>query len=109
MSALIRTEASGFTLECAKTIKELENIGEDERAALVYPTEYIFRELDEIKLSPFFARLARNGLEIYLTKIGLVAEEGKRFRMCDEAGFFALAEVQRFDTGLAVKPIKQFI
>ena len=76
MSALIRTEASGFTLENAKTLDELEKMSEEELSGLIYPTEYIFRELDTVKLPAFFARLARNGLEIYLNKIGLTANEG---------------------------------
>lgn len=109
MSALIRTEASGFTLENARTLDELEKMSEEELSGLIYPTEYIFRELDTVKLSPFFARLARNGLEIYLNKIGITADEGQRFKLCDEGGFFALGEVKKFDTGLAIKPIKQFI
>ena len=108
MSALIRTEASGFKLEDAKTIEEMEKMIDSERKMLVYPVEHVFSELEVLKLSPFFARLAHNGLEIYLNKIGVTAEEGKRFRLYDEQGFFALGEVRTFDTGLAVKPIKQF-
>lgn len=109
MSSLLRTEASGFLLSEAHTLGEVEAMSPAEREALIYPVEYIFRELPSVTLSPFFARLAKSGLEIYLKKIGLSATVGDRFRVLDEGGaFFALGEVREFDSGLAVKPIRQF-
>ena len=72
------------------------------------PTEELFAHLRKVTLSPFFARLARCGVEIYLKKIGVSAECGERFTLFDEKGFFALAEVREFDEGIALKPIKQF-
>ena len=72
------------------------------------PTESLFPDVEELTLSPFFARLARCGVEIYLKKIDLAAEVGKRFKLFDSEGFFALGEVREFEDGLAVKPIKQF-
>ena len=59
-------------------------------------------------LSPFFSRLARCGVEIYLKKIGITLPLGERVRLRDELGFFALGEVRDFDGALAIKPIKQF-
>ncbi len=109
MSSLLRTEASGFLLSEAHTLCEIEAMSEPERWALVYPVEYIFRELPKLKLSQFFSRLAKSGLEIYLKKIGLTANVGDRFTLYDECGsFFALGEVREFEDGIAVKPIRQF-
>ena len=108
MSSLLRTEAAGFSLAMAKTLSEIEAMGEEEKEALVYPTEYIFRELPRLNLPPFFARLARSGLEIYLKKIGVRASAGDRFSLIDEGGFFAVGEVREFNGELAVKPIRQF-
>ena len=79
------------------------------RGALIFRSlEDLFPEVEKLTLSPFFARLARCGVEIYLKKIGVNAEVGKRFRLFDDDGFFALGEVREFEDGLAVKPIKQF-
>lgn len=108
MSALCRTEASGYTLDMAHTLAEIEAMSEVEREALIFPTEHIFRLLPEIKLPEFFARLAHSGLEIYLKKISVTAAPGERFRLCDSEGFFALGEVREYEAGLAVKPIRQF-
>ena len=46
--------------------------------------------------------------EIYLKKIGQALPVGERVTLHDELGFFALGEVREFDSGLAIKPIKQF-
>ena len=108
MKTLCRESASGFTLADAVTITELENMSAEERSSRILKTETIFEKYEEIILPPFFARLARAGLEIYLKKIKLSATEGERFRLCDSEGFFALGEVRLFEDGLAVKPIRQF-
>ncbi len=108
MKTLCRASASGFTLADAHTLSELENMTDSEREACVFPVEYIFREMPEVMLSPFFSRLAHSGLEIYLKKINLDLPLGTRVRLCDEAGFFALGEVREFDEGRAIKPIRQF-
>ncbi len=108
MASLLRTEAAGFPLSAAHTLEELEALDPAARAALLYPTEHIFRDLQPITLPAFFAHLAKNGVEIYLHKLGLMLPLGTRVRLCDGAGFFALGEVRAFDGGNAIKPIKQF-
>jgi len=108
MKSLLRSEASGFRIDEAHTLAELETMSEKERDSLIIPIESIFRGMKKITLVPFFARLARCGVEIYLKKIGATLEVGERVTLFDEKGFFALGEVREFDEGLAIKPIKQF-
>ncbi len=108
MKALQRVTASGFTLADAVTLEELEKMSDSEKEARILPIEEIFKEWGRVNLSDFFGRLARSGVEIYLKKIGLSADVGDRFTLYDKSGFFALGEVREFDTGLAIKPIKQF-
>ena len=108
METLERTKASVFTLDDAHTLFEIENMTEDERDALIIPTERVFASYKKVTLAPFFARLARCGVEIYLKKIGEDIPEGTLVTLYDTSGFFALGEVRLFDGGLAVKPIKQF-
>jgi len=110
MSSLTRTEASGFSLEDAITLEELENITVEERWERVLPVERVFEKFGKIHLEPFYARLAKCGAEIYLAKIN--SPElllGERVRLFDERNvFFALGEVMEFDEGIAIKPIRQF-
>lgn len=108
MKTLCRASASGFTLDDAHTLAELENMTDDEREGCIFPVEYIFRDLKEVTLPDFFAKLAHSGLEIYLKKINLSLPEGTRVRLADKDGFFAVGEVRAFDEGLAIKPIRQF-
>ena len=108
MKTLCRASASGFTLEDAHTLDEYEKMTDEEREAAIFPVEYIFRELPEVRLPAFYAKLAHSGLEIYLKKIDLYLPLGARVRMSDGDGFFALGEVREFEGGNAIKPIRQF-
>ncbi len=108
MKTLCRAEASVFLLSEAHTISELEAMSEEEREALVIPVERVFMRYRAVRLSAFFEKLCRSGLEIYLSKIGFVAECGERLRIYGKDGFFALGEVREYEAGLAIKPIKQF-
>lgn len=108
MKTLMRATASGFTLDDAHTLTEIENMTKEERESLLLPTEVIFKKYRQVVLPEFFARLARCGQEIYLKKIKLDAPEGEILRLSDEQGFFAVGEVREFDDGLAIKPIRQF-
>ncbi len=108
MKALSRTEASGYLLSDAYTLAELEKMSAEEREEKILPIESVFRSERDITLPPFFARLARCGVEIYLKKIKIEAKPLERVKLYDENGFFALGEVRDFDGELAIKPIKQF-
>lgn len=108
MAALERTRASVFSLEDSYTLGQIEALSESERDAIIIPIERVFEDCKEIHLEPFFARLARCGVEIYLKKIGKTLPLGERVTLFDELGFFALGEVREFEGGIAIKPIKQF-
>lgn len=108
METLCRAEASGFTLSDAHTLEALEAMSEAERDALLLPVETVFMKHEAVVLSPFFARLAKNGLPVYLKKIGRSDAEGTYLRMCDADGFFALGRVEMCDEGMAIRPQKQF-
>ena len=108
MKTLMRASASGFSINEARTLRELETLSAEELEKAIYPTEYIFKDLPRVTLSPFFTRLARCGVEIYLKKIGFSGEIGERVTLFDEKGFFALGEIREFNDGLAIKPIRQF-
>ncbi len=110
MSSLERVETSGFLLENAHTVSQLEEMSLDERLALLIPTEALFSALSAINLPAFYEKLCRSGCEIYLKKIGSPALSiGERVRICTERGeFFALGEVREYEKGLAIKAIKTF-
>ena len=108
MSSLIRTKTGGFTLENAYTLEALEAMTLEERSALLLPTETLFTHLQIVKLSDFYAKLARNGCEIYTKKIGADIPLGMLLRVYDKNGFFAIGEVREYPEGLAIKLRKRF-
>ncbi len=112
MSALRRTRAGMFDLSAAISPDALRTLSQEERDALLLPIEEAFYDLPKVVLSPFFARLAHCGQQIYLKKIGLNLSEGAMVRFYDPdaqgGAFFALGQVSAYPDGLAIKPIKQF-
>ncbi|MBQ8269176.1 MAG: tRNA pseudouridine(55) synthase TruB [Clostridia bacterium] len=108
METLCRAEASGFSLADAYTLEALEAMSEQAREDALLPVETVFKKYEAVVLPPFFARLAKNGLPIYLKKIGRTDAEGTYLRMCDAEGFFALGKVELCEAGLAIRPQKQF-
>ena len=108
MSSLERTATGDFTLDMCHTFEELEGCAD--LSSFLLPTESLFSTLCEIRLPEFYERLAKNGAEIYLGRAKITPlPEGERVRMIDADGdFFALGEVRKFDSGLAIKPIKFF-
>ena len=108
MQALMRTETAGFSLAACHTLAEYEAMTEEKRLAAVIPTEALFPLAPRVELPAFFARLAHNGLPIYLRKIGRTDPLGSYIRLYDGGVFFALGEVREEEEGLAVRPIRQF-
>ena len=108
MQSLCRTETAGYPLAACRTLTEYEAMSEAARAAAVIPPEDLFPTAARVTLPAFFARLARNGLPIYLRKIGRNDPLGARLRLYDADGFFALGEVREEEEGIAVRPIRQF-
>jgi tRNA pseudouridine55 synthase len=109
MKTLTRLSASGYSIEGAKTLTELENMSDDERVNFVHPVEDVFKKYELVVLPEFFARLAKSGQEIYLHKIKKDLKLGDVVRIADQNGFFAVGEVREFENSLlAIKPIRQF-
>lgn len=108
MSSLVRTGAAGFSLADAVTLEALERMSASERFALLRPTESLFCDLATVVLPDFYARLARNGAEIYQHKIKTDFPPETMLRVYDKDGFFAIGEVRLYEEGSAIKLIKRF-
>jgi tRNA pseudouridine55 synthase len=106
MSSLFRTETGGFDISSAHTLEEIESLSQDERDALLIPTENLFASLPSVTLPAFYERLAKNGAEIYQKKIGAHFPVGTLLRVCGGEGFLGLGEVREYEDGSAVKIVK---
>ncbi len=108
MSSLIRTKAGIFDLQNAYTLDALEDMTMEARYDALIPTELLFQENPIIRFPDFYAKLARNGCEIYQKKLGTDFPLGEKLRVYDKNGFFALGEVRSYEDGSAVKLLKRF-
>jgi len=109
MATLERLEACGISINECHTLDELEALSEEDRKALLLPTERLFAELDAAKLPAFFEKLFRDGCPIYQKKIKTDFKVGQRVRVCSENGhFFALGEVVEREEGSAIRSVKIF-
>lgn len=106
MSSLFRTETGGFHISAAHTLAEIEEMSQEERDALLIPTEELFKELPEVTFPAFYERLAKNGAEIYQKKIGAHFPVGELLRVHGGDGFFGLGEVREYEDGSAIKIVK---
>lgn len=108
MSALIRTESGPFSLDQAYTIADLEAMTETERNEKLLPLENYFESCPAIHLPEFYARLARNGCEIYQSKIRTDIPTGTLVRLYRGSEFFALGRAGDYPGGSALKAVKIF-
>ena len=108
MHSLRRRKSGGFTLDAAYTLEQLEAMTAEARLAILRPVEEVFSELSAVKLPKFYENLSKNGCEIYQKKVGTHFAVGTRLRLCDDNGFYALAEVRDYPDGTAIKAIKRF-
>ena len=106
MSSLFRTETGGFNVSRAHTLAEIEALSQDERDALLIPTENLFAELPSVLLPAFYERLAKNGAEIYQKKIGAGFTVGALLRVYGGDGFMGIGEVREYEGGSAIKIVK---
>lgn len=108
MSSLERTRSASFTLEASHTIEELESLSQEERAALVIPTESLFADLPAVNINDFYTKLIKGGTELYQKKLRTSFEDGALVRLRHNNCFIALGKVTEFPDGSAVKPVKLF-
>ncbi len=108
MSALEREKSGMFSLEQSVKLEEIESLTGEEREALLLPTEDLFSAFPIYELPPFFDRLILNGCAVSAQKMGLVAQEGQRFRLSLKGDFLALGQIVREKGEMALKKIKDF-
>lgn len=108
MTALRRTQSGGFSIDRAHTLEELEALEAGARQSLLLPVESAFSDLEALKLPDFYARLCKNGCEIYQSKLKSALPDGARVRLYERNVFFGLGEVRAYPAGSAVKMIKLF-
>ena len=109
MSALERTKSGSFTIENSYTVEDLEKLTIEERAKLVMPTEELFMDCPAIDVNDFYAKLIRGGTELYQKKLGTCYAIGQFVRIKHNNVFIALGQIDEYEAGSAVRPVKLFV
>lgn len=109
MTTLCRSDAGGFSITDSVTLDELDQLTDNQRFALLKPTESLFSNLPAVTLPSFYEKLSRNGCEIYQNKIKTSLPLNCRLRLYGANGcFYGIGEVREYEKGSAIKVIKLF-
>ena len=111
MDSLVRMSVGGFSLDAAITIDTLTKMSKEEIDNIIIPTESLFSSVKKIDLPEFYERLAKNGAEVYLHKLGCENDFhiGDWVRMYCVDGFFAIGRVKNYPNGIAIKSETMFL
>lgn len=108
MESLNRVSVGNFSLENAYTPEYLKTLSDESLSACLLPVETLFSDLPKTELPAFYLRLALNGCEIYLKKIGCTLDVGSLVRIYGGGAFIGIGSVGIYPNGEAVKLIKRF-
>ena len=108
MGSLCRLSVDDFTIDECYTEETLEKMTEEERKHTLIPVESVFSEYPSVRYNQFNERLAKNGCEIYLSKLKMELPVGTNVKLYGENGFFGVGRVERFAAGNAIKTKKLF-
>ncbi len=109
MASLVRTKTGKFTLDDAVTMEELDNMTFEERLTLPKPVETLFLDLPVVNVSDFYAKLFRNGTELYQKKLKMSFPDGQLIRIRNRGEFIALGRAAEGENGAMIKSEKLFV
>ncbi len=96
MTSLVRTSASGFTLDDCYTFEQIQQARDENRLEnLILPIERVFNSLPKLRLGEVQTRLYRNGVKLDLSRIHNIKTDCNLYSVYGFDGAFigtALAE-----------------
>lgn len=96
MTSLVRTSASGFTLDDCYTFEEIQKARDENiLESLILPVERVFNSLPELRLNEHQTKLYRNGVKLDLSRIHNIKNDCNMYAVYGFDGDFigtALAE-----------------
>lgn len=108
MGSLVRLSVDNFTIDECYTESQLEAMTQEEKKNALIPVETAFASFRSVKYNAFNERLAKNGCEIYLSKLRMNIPVGTNVKLYGENGFFGVGKVEEFEDGAAIKTKKIF-
>ncbi len=82
MTSLVRTSASGFTLDDCYTFEQIQQARDENRLeSLILPVERVFSSLPSLRLNEVQTRMYRNGVKLDLSRVHNIKENCELYRL----------------------------
>lgn len=94
LTALRRTQALGYTLDCCHTLEQLQELAAADRlAGELLPVDTVFTQLPRVSLTPVQAKMLRNGVRLDTRRIAGVTPELGHVTVWQDDRFLATANI----------------
>lgn len=101
MTSLVRTSASGFTLDDCYTFEQIQQARDENRLeSLILPVERVFSSLPSLRLGEVQTGMYRNGVKLDLSRIHNIKENCGLYRLYGFDNKFIGTAVADFENGV---------
>lgn len=101
MTSLVRTSASGFTLDDCYTFEQIQQAHDENRLeSLILPVERVFSSLPSLRLGEVQTGMYRNGVKLDLSRIHNIKENCGLYRLYGFDNKFIGTAVADFENGV---------
>lgn len=101
MTSLVRTSASGFTLDDCYTFEEVQRAKDENNLEnLILPVERVFDSLPKLRLNEHQTKLYRNGVKLDLARVHNIRENCGLYGLYGFDGAFIGTAVADFENGV---------
>lgn len=101
MTSLVRTSASGFTLEDCYTFEEIQQARDKNCLEnLILPVERVFQSLPKLRLNEHQTKLYKNGVKLDIARVNNIIENCGLYSLYGFDGAFIGTAVADFENGV---------
>ena len=101
LTSLVRTSASGFTLDDCYTLEQVQTAKDENRLeSLILPVERVFNTLPEVRLNEHQTRLYRNGVKLDLSRVNGIKTDFNLYSVYGFDGNFIGTALAEHDNGI---------
>lgn len=101
MTSLVRTSASGFTLDNCYTFQQIQQARDENHLEnLILPVERVFRKLPALRLNEHQTRLYRNGVKLDLSRIHSIKRDCDLYSVYGFDGAFIGTAAAEHENGI---------
>lgn len=101
MTSLVRTSASGFTLDDCYTFEDVQKArDENNLESLILPVERVFNSLPKLRLNEHQTRMYKNGVKLDLSRIHNIKSECNTYTVYGADGAFIGTALAEHDNGI---------